>query len=324
MKIIRSLTNDSYTNIATEEYLLKNFNDDIFFLYINSNSIIVGKHQNTLSEINFNYITQNNIPVVRRLSGGGTVFHDAGNINFCFIANGAKGELVNFKKYTQPIVDYLKTLNINAAIGGRNDILIDGCKISGNASHVYKNRVMHHGTLLFKSELETLTNSLKNDPLKFKDKAVKSVRSKVTNIQSHLQENINVNEFTDKLYQYIVDTYQAEAYEINDDDYASIHTLVENKFNTWDWNFGYSPKYELRKRIKGNNNTRFEIALKVHKGIIEDVEIKSNSKQKEWLTKLSTELKECNHSYESTQNKIKHLFNDQTDLSLHQLLEAIF
>ena len=191
MKIIISQKTDAYTNLATEEFLLKNFTEDIFFLYINSKSIIVGKHQNALAEINYKIISENKIPVVRRLSGGGTVFHDPGNINFCFITSGVKTELVNFERYMTPIVEFLNSLNVNAQLGGRQDILIDGSKISGNACHVFKSRVMHHGTLLFNSQLGTLTQALKNDPLKFKDKAVKSVRSKVTNIQDHLKAKIS-------------------------------------------------------------------------------------------------------------------------------------
>ncbi|WP_075603848.1 lipoate--protein ligase [Saccharicrinis aurantiacus] len=324
MKIILSKTDDPYYNIATEEYLLKNCSEDIFFLYINSKSIVVGKHQNTLSEINYNYVIQNNIPVVRRLSGGGTVFHDKGNINFCFITTGAKRELINFKKHTQPMVDFLKSININAHLGGRNDILIEGSKISGNACHVFKSRVMHHGTLLFESELSALTNSLKNDPLKFKDKAVKSVRSKVTNIKSHLKDELTVDEFVKGLAKFISENYSAEYKTLNNEEGDIINTLSNDKYNTWDWNFAYGPKFELKKRIKGNNGKRFEISMKVNKGIITDAKLKGNSKDQKMIEAIETTLQNTKHHPELLYKALNNLNDESKDLSSEQIIEAIF
>lgn len=324
MRIIWSKKNNPFENIATEEYLLKNFNEDIFFLYINSKSIIIGKHQNTLAEINYPFVVENNLPIVRRLSGGGTVFHDPGNINFCFISSGEKGELVNFKKHTTPIIEFLNTLQIKAIHGGRNDILIDGCKISGNACHVFKGRVMHHGTLLFNSQLKSLTNALKNDPLKFKDKAVKSVRSKVTNIHDHLKKDMHVNEFIEQLLDYIITHYDCKPYELTNRDYNHIQKLVKSKFNTWEWNYGYSPKYELKKRIKTSTGKRFEFTIQVVKGIIKEVSIKSNSTNKKWINQLQKTLIAAYHQKEEIEIKTKMLFKTSDDLKLNELLEALF
>ncbi len=324
MRIILSQKTNPYQNLATEEYLLKNFTDDIFFIYIDTNSIIVGKHQNTLSEINYSFVTENEIPVVRRLSGGGTVFHDPGNINFCFITSGEKGELVNFKKYTTPIVEFLKSLNVNAHFGGRNDILIEGCKISGNACHVYKNKVMHHGTLLFNSQLSSLTQALKNDPLKFKDKAVKSVRSKVTNIQDHLDKDIPVQSFVEQLAAYIVNNYSCESYTITEDDYKVINELVETKFDTWEWNFGYSPKYTFKKRIKSDSGKRYEINMQVIKGSIKEISIKSNASDKTKINALEEVMLESLHQKEEIQQKTKEIFIDWKELRQEELLEALF
>ncbi len=324
MLIILSQTNNPFHNIATEEYLLKNFKEDVFFLYINSKSIIVGKHQNTLAEINYSFVNENNIPVIRRLSGGGTVFHDPGNINFCFITSGEKGELVNFKKHTTPIVNFLNSLDVNASHGGRNDILIEGCKISGNACHVYKSRVMHHGTLLFNSKLKSLTNALKNDPLKFTDKAVKSVRSKVTNIHDHLTGKIEVNEFVNQLNQYIINNYNCTSYTLNNEDNNKIDILVKEKFTTWDWNYGYSPKYDLKKRIKSISGKRFEIIFHVQKGKISEVKIKSNSSEKENLIELQASLNTCLHHYEDIKNKTNDVFKKLQELKQEELLDALF
>ncbi len=324
MLIILSQTNDPFHNIATEEYLLKNFKEDIFFLYINSKSIIVGKHQNTLAEINYSFVKENNIPVIRRLSGGGTVFHDPGNINFCFITSGEKGELVNFKKHTTPIINFLNSLDVNASHGGRNDILIEGSKISGNACHVFKSRVMHHGTLLFNSKLNSLTKALKNDPLKFKDKAVKSVRSKVTNIYDHLNSKIEVDNFVKQLNQYIINNYDCISYTISENENQAINNLVNEKFITWEWNYGYSPKYEFKKRIKSVSGKRFEIVMQIKKGEIIESKIKSNSSEKEKITLLEVTLNSCLHQYEDIKNKTKTVFNDITELKQTELLEALF
>ncbi|WP_066630326.1 lipoate--protein ligase family protein [Labilibacter marinus] len=324
MRIILSKKTDPYQNLATEEYLLKNFTEDIFFLYINHKSIIVGKHQNALSEINYKFVSENEIPVVRRLSGGGTVFHDPGNINFCFITSGAKGELVNFKKYTTPIVEFLKSININAHFGGRNDILIEGCKISGNASHVFKSRVMHHGTLLFNSQLGSLTQSLKNDPMKFKDRSVKSVRSKVTNIHDHLKQDKEVDTFVEELSEYIITNYNCDKYELNKDDYTTIDKLVETKFRTWEWNFGYSPKYELKKRIKSISGKRYEVILNVNKGNILEARLKSNANNKDKILELETALKESLHQMDSIKEKTFTVFSSWDELKQEELIDALF
>ncbi len=324
MKIIISQKTDAYTNLATEEFLLKNSTEDIFFLYINSKSIIIGKHQNALAEINYKIISENKIPVVRRLSGGGTVFHDPGNINFCFITSGAKTELVNFKKYMTPIVEFLNSLDVNAQLGGRQDILIEGSKISGNACHVFKSRVMHHGTLLFNSQLGTLTQALKNDPLKFKDKAVKSVRSKVTNIQEHLKTEVSVEVFIHQLSEYIIAQNGCERYELNDSDYTIIDNLVDTKFNTWEWNFGYSPKYELKKRLKAASGLRFEIRMNVTKGLILEVNVKSNAIQKNKVKELERSITNCLHQSGAIKASTKEIFDGWDELQQVELLDALF
>ncbi len=315
---------DPYLNIATEEYLLKHTDDNIFYLYLNSKSLIIGKHQNTLSEVNYPFILKNNIPVIRRLSGGGTVFHDEDNINFCFIMNGEKGKLVDFKKYIDPVIDFLKSLHIHAEHGGRNDILIEGCKISGNASHVFKNRVMHHGTLLFNSQLDSLTQTLKNDPLKYTDKAVKSVRSKVVNIYNKLENKKSTQEFTTKLYEYITTNYSCSPYILNEHDYNTISKLKDDKYNTWEWNYGYSPAYELKKRYKTKSGKRFEIKLKVTKGEIKDLRIKSNATNTDIINKFTDDIMNKNHNFTTLKTAIEKHFKDWNEEEKTNFLYSFF
>lgn len=243
MHCIINNNTDPYFNIASEEYFLKNFSWDCFLLYRNSPCVIIGKHQNTFSEINYEFVRENNIKVVRRLSGGGAVYHDLGNLNFTFIMNGKYGELVDFKKYTRPIIEVLKSLSVVAKFEGHNSLTVNGRKISGNAEHISKTRVLHHGTLLFSSNIEVLTSTLKIDPSKYDDKAVKSVRSQVTNISDHLKTDLNIIEFRDKILDYILSNFPgASLYELTEQDKEKIRELVEEKYSDWNWNFGFLSK----------------------------------------------------------------------------------
>jgi len=273
MLCIQRQQTDPYFNLAAEEYVLKSITDDIFMLWRNGPSIIAGKHQNTLAEINLDFVEKNSIPVVRRISGGGTVFHDLGNLNFTFIRNGEHEKLVNFRQFTEPIIEVLQSLGLDAKFEGRNDITIFGKKISGNAEHVYKNRVLHHGTLLFSSQLTDLSNALKVNPDKFQDKAVKSVRSRVTNISEHLTQQMSVVEFQALIQDHISKKYpDTKLIEFSDDDIRAINRLAEEKYKTWEWNFGYSPKYTFRKMIKAEGGS-IEVLLDVDSGMIRQAKI---------------------------------------------------
>ena len=304
MLLINNTNTNAYFNLAMEEYFLKNTNEDIFLLWQNENSIIVGKNQNTLSEINYDYVKENNIKVVRRLSGGGAVFHDLGNINFTFISCN-DNSFSDFKKFTMPIVDALKELNVNAEFSGRNDLLIDGQKFSGNAQYNYKNKVMHHGTLLFSSEINNLSNALKVKPSKFQGKSVKSVKSRVTNISSHLDKEMTVLEFKDYLMDFINKRDEnSHFYELNDKDIESINKLVEEKYSTWEWNFGYSPKYSLYNELKypGGN---VEFSLDVHDGLIKDIKFFGDFFGKEDISFIENKLRNVKHNEYSIKSTLE-------------------
>ncbi len=295
MLCITNSKTDPYFNLATEEYLLKNFTADCFMLWQNENAIVVGKHQNALAEINMDYVNSKNIAVVRRISGGGTVFHDLGNLNFTFIKNGHEGHLVDFKKYTLPILEVLQQLSVNAKFQGKNDLTIDGKKISGNAEHIYKKRVLHHGTLLFSSVIDDLQLALKTDPQKYTDKAVKSIRSRVTNIKEHLGENMDIMEFRDLIFQHIMKIFpHSKAYELSPYDTKSINKLRKEKYLTWEWNFGYSPKYDFKKSFNVNGEL-IQVYLNVSGGIIQMARIDGNFSNKDDLRKIQKILTGSKH-----------------------------
>jgi lipoate-protein ligase A len=271
MILIESKSNNPYFNIATEDYLLHQFSEDIFFLYIDEPSVICGKHQNALAEINVNYVDNQKISVVRRLSGGGTVYHDMGNLNFCFIINATDGKLVDFKKHTLPLLKALEIIGVNPILGERNDIIIEGFKVSGNAEHVWKNRVLHHGTLLFNSDLNQLSEAIQTSPSRFEDKSVKSKRSKVANISSFIDRSITLDLFKKKIIDVVSMFYEITNVQLTTSQESEINKLVASKYSTWEWNFGYSPKYTFKNSvISGDLN--YSISLFVDKGVIKNAE----------------------------------------------------
>jgi lipoate-protein ligase A len=295
---INQTNKDPYSNLAAEEYFLKNFQEDFFMLWRSEPSVVVGKHQNALAEINHKFVRENHIPVARRLSGGGTVFHDPGNVNFTFIRNVTNISEVNFKVFTIPVVEALRKLGIVAYTTGRNDLLIDGKKISGNAEHVHGNKVLHHGTLLFNSRLDALKGTLKVDLSKFEDKAVQSNRSEVTNISDYLTNPISVEEFTNFLFYEISQNYsEFLVYKLTPEDLAAIKKLSEEKYQTWDWIFGYSPKYLFSNKLEAAEG-EIQTSIWVEKGIMTEISI-TGAIPSEQIKKITAALVGCRHDYEA-------------------------
>lgn len=273
MIYIKNDCNKPQFNLALEEYVFNYLDqfDEIFLLWINEPTIVVGKHQNTIEEINTQYVKENNINVVRRLSGGGAVYHDLGNLNYTIISKNKDSNGFDFKTFSQPVIEVLADLGINAEFTGRNDIVIDGKKFCGNAQYMKKGRVLHHGAMLFDVELDVLAKALKVSQDKIVSKGVKSVRSRVTNIKEHLKEDITIEDFKELLLKHMFkDKEDMEVYELTEEDLKNINKLMEERYMTWDWVYGQSPEFNIRKDRRFPSG-KVEILIDVDNGFIKDI-----------------------------------------------------
>ncbi|MGV8907250.1 MAG: lipoate--protein ligase [Acetobacterium sp.] len=272
MKYINWKETDPRINLAFEEYVFNQMdkNESYFLLWQNDNAVIVGKHQNTIEEVNQEYVKANDIKVVRRLSGGGAVYHDMGNLNFTFIVNDQGKDAFDFKSFTQPLVDALKSLGVKAEFNSRNDIAIDGKKFSGNSQYAKRGRILHHGTILFNSKLATIQSALKVKKDKFKSKGIKSVKSRITNISEYLAPDYSLEDFKKVLLEYMFKDENLQEIFLTANDLKAIETLKEDKYATWEWNYGQSPVYNQRKERKCDFGL-ITILLQVEKGIIKEI-----------------------------------------------------
>ncbi|MFE8700271.1 lipoate--protein ligase [Cytobacillus sp. FJAT-54145] len=318
---------DPRINLAIEEYALKNLdiNETYLLFYINEPSIIIGKNQNTIEEINTDYVEGNGIHVVRRLSGGGAVYHDLGNLNFSFITKDDGESFHNFAKFTEPVISALEKLGVNAELSGRNDILAEGRKISGNAQFSTRGRMFSHGTLLFDSEIESVVSALKVKKDKIESKGIKSIRSRVANISEFLSEKLTIEQFRSLLLKSIFgDEESITEYKLTDKDWENIHALSKERYQNWDWNYGKSPKFNLQ------HSHRFpvgqiDVRLEVNKGVIDNCKIYGDffgvgdiSEIEQRLVGIRYEKAEIEAALDSVQ--IPHYFGNVTKEEFIQLI----
>ncbi|WP_027092336.1 lipoate--protein ligase [Cohnella thermotolerans] len=266
---------DPALNLALEEYILRKLpaEHDYLLFYINEPSIIIGKNQNTAEEVNTDYVREHGIHVVRRLSGGGAVYHDLGNLNFSFITRDDGQSFHNFRKFTAPVVEALRKLGVDAELSGRNDILVGERKISGNAQFSTGGRMFSHGTLLFDSHMEDVASALKANPLKFESKATKSVRSRVANISEFLREPMTIEQFKRFVLDSIFGGGEIQEYKLSEADWAAVRELADSRYRSWDWNYGLSPAFNVQqiRRLEGAGT--FDVRLNVEKGEIREAAI---------------------------------------------------
>lgn len=266
---------DPHVNLAFEEYALRHFDagDSYLLFYVNDPSIIIGRNQNTLEEINDSYVRENGIHVVRRLSGGGAVYHDHGNLNYSFITDTAQDRLSNFEHFVGPVVDVLRDLGVPAEISGRNDIVVNGRKISGNAQFSTGKRMFSHGTLLFDSELDEVTRALDVKMTKLESKGHKSVRSRVANISEFLDEPMDVQSFRQRLLDGLIEARDLSVVSPSEEQWREIEALADERYRTWDWNFGASPDFNVHRVERFDAIGEVDVRLEVVDGFIEEASI---------------------------------------------------
>lgn len=301
MRYIVNNSNDPAFNIALEAYAFLELTDidEIFLLWINSPTIVIGKHQNTIEEINKEYIEANNINVVRRLSGGGAVYHDLNNLNYTIISAKTSEQAFDFKTFSSPVMETLKKLGVEAEFTGRNDLVIDGKKFCGNAQAYAKGRMMHHGCLLFDVDLSVLAKALKVSADKIESKGVKSVRSRVTNILSELPEKISVNEFKNLLMQHMLEKNpDMTEYVLSEEELAKIKELRDTKFASWDWTYGKAPEYTItrEKRYPAGKITTY---ANVDKSIIKEIKIYGDFFGVKDVSDIENALIGCKYDYQA-------------------------
>lgn len=263
-------TTDAAFNLAAEEYALDSLPRDrtVFMLWQNRNAVIVGKHQNTLAEIDPDYVRERGIQVVRRLSGGGAVYHDLGNLNYTFITDAGDAGALDFRLFCAPVLRTLASFGVPAELNGRNDMTIGGKKFSGSAQLLRQGRILHHGTILYASDLQVLARALRADESKFQSKASKSVRSRVTNVTEHMPAPVPLETFRQTLLAQVLESGDGTPTSFAEADLAAIRQLRRERYDTWAWNYGASPPCTLRLRRRFEGCGTVEALLCVENGVI--------------------------------------------------------
>jgi len=301
MYFIESESYDPAFNLALEQFVFDCLGraHSYFMLWQNDNSIIIGKHQNTAAEINQSFVNTHKINVVRRLSGGGAVYHDLGNINFSFITDSSDDRKIDFSMFCKIIQKALVSFGIAAVVSGRNDITVDdGKKISGNAQYTREGRVMHHGTLLYDTNLDMLSNALNVTDDKLDTKGIKSVKSRVANIRRYMKIDMPAESFRAELKNYLVKELDLNECLLSPSDVTKIAEIKENRYSKWSWNFGSSPPYNIRKIRRIEDCGKIELFLNVGKeGIIENIAFYGDFFNNDDLSLLAERIKGSHLEY---------------------------
>nr|WP_294681332.1 lipoate--protein ligase [uncultured Anaerotignum sp.] len=274
MVYIESPSTNPAFNLALEQYVFDHMdrNQEYFMLWQNDNTVVIGKNQNAFAEVNQKVADEKSISVVRRLSGGGAVYHDLGNLNFTFILDAKDATDLDIRLFCQPIAELLRSLGIPAEVNGRNDITIEEKKFSGNSQYLKQGRIMHHGTIMFHSDLSVVADVLNVSVDKFQSKAAKSVKSRVTNISSYLPKDFTLAQFKALLLKYILKTEEIKPYVFSQEELSAIEKIQKERYDKWEWNYGFSPSYSVVKCRRFDGCGKIEIHMDTADGAISDLQ----------------------------------------------------
>lgn len=272
MYLICNDSTDPAFNLALEEYALTRLTGNYILLWRNARAVIIGKNQNAAEEVNLDYAREKNISVNRRLSGGGAVFHDLGNINYTVVKDREKNDFGGYAEFTGPVIAFLRELGVEAQLSGRNDLTVGGMKVSGNAQAAAQGRIMHHGTLLYDVCVDELAGVLRPSKIKLESKGVKSVRSRVTNLIEHLPRPLPTEAFLKQLQDYYRSRPEVVEHSLAPREIAAVSALAKEKFGAWEWNFGASPPYNQQKAQRFAFGT-VDVRLEVAQGVIKAARI---------------------------------------------------
>lgn len=327
MKYIVNKSHNPAYNIALEAYAFRELRDEdeLFILWINEPTIVIGKHQNAIEEINKAYTDKHGIHVVRRLSGGGAVYHDLNNLNYTIISNKAEEGAFDFKTFSQPVIKSLADLGVTATFTGRNDLEINGKKFCGNAQAYYKGRMMHHGCLLFDVDMTVLGNALQVSKDKIESKGVKSVRARVTNILDELPEKITVQEFSDRLLDKMKELYpDMTEYVLSDEELTEIEKLADEQFGTWDWTYGQSPDYTIKRSVRYPAG-KLTSYVKVEKSVITGIKIYGDFFGIKDISDIEEELIGLRYEYQDVLDKLRTIETTQyfTNITPQEIAKAV-
>jgi lipoate-protein ligase A len=286
---------DARLNLALEEHVLRNnvTDEDLLLLYVNAPAIIIGRNQNTIEELDSDVVAARGIRVVRRISGGGAVYHDLGNLNFSFMTRDVNARFNRYDLFNEPVIEVLRELGVPAEIGVRGSMFADGRKISGNAQFATSGRMLSHGTLLVDSKLDDINAALRPKPGTVESKGVKSIRSQVANISEFLREPITVDELRGRILERMFgtrDRARIPTLGLDDADWCAVHALLERRYDSWAWNYGENPPSSVQ-RSRRFPAGEVALGLDIHGGCIAAVRISSDFTMRAEVNELEARLR---------------------------------